>query len=75
MLDVPFSLRPRKPWAKLIWWELASSDRESQMERFTISSSLSYLKEIGCKMSWPVHISPLSCANMNNYWLENRETG
>jgi hypothetical protein len=24
-------------------------------------------------MSWPVHISPLSCANMNNYWLENRK--
>jgi len=37
------------------------------------SSSLSDLKEIGCKMTWPVHISPLSCANMNNYWLENRK--
>jgi len=37
------------------------------------ASSLSDLKEIGCKMTWPVHISPLSCANMNNYWLENRE--
>jgi hypothetical protein len=38
-----------------------------------VPSSLSDLKEIGCKMTWPVHISPLSCANMNNYWLENRE--
>ena len=27
------------------------------------SSSLSDLREIGCKMTWPVHNSPLSSAN------------
>jgi hypothetical protein len=36
--------------------------REKSRKNAPKSSSLSDLKEIGCKSAWPVHISPLSWA-------------
>ena len=35
------------------------------------SSNLSDLREIGCKMTWPVHISPLSIANGTTIGLKS----
>ena len=43
----------------------ASSSSSAMLARsfFSKPGSLSDLREIGCKMIWPVHISPLYCAN------------
>ena len=43
----------------MIDWGAQRWDRAGSLR----SSSLSDLREIGCKMTWPVHNSPLSSAN------------